>query len=993
MTNGIRRPQKIAIIGGGVGAITAAFAMTEAEDWQSKYEITLYQLGWRLGGKGASGRNMDKSGRIEEHGLHVWAGFYDNAFRAMRLCYAELARRGLRNPDAPLGTIEAAFKPLNHFFLSEEIDGPAGSDWRPWMVTFPGNSAVPGSGGTLPSPFAYFRKMVEFLVMQYETHETALNIPASREAQAKLARSGAGSAALTPIHHLRYFAQTMPDSARNHTARDYNILLEILEGVRIWLDGLKPGTQIDDDTARRVYFMLDLGTAFAVGMVADRVFLRGFDAIDDMECSAWLLRHDASEQAVSSVVFRGCYDYVFGYPGGLCDHRGVGAGTAMRGLLRLAFTYKGALFFKMQAGMGDTIFAPYYQVLQARGVQFRFFHAVTNLSVSESKAVIDRIDVVEQAQVRSGPYDPLCVVADLPCWPSQPAWSQLVDGEELKASGIDFECEKEVPKGNAKSLHLGTDFDAVILGASLGSLPYMTAELAVASPRWRQMLANVQTVATCAAQFWLSVPATATGWPELVEAHNDAEKLDPPTFQTVMTGFSEPLDTWADMSHLLARETWPDPPPASIAYFCSPSKDANADLPSMQDQVGRWADEHLVRIWPKTLNAQGEFDRNLLVALNGGSGSERFAEQYFRQNFYGSERYVLSVPGSVGYRLAPDQSGFSNLALAGDWTLCGINAGCVEAATISGLAAARMFTGSVEPIYGEGDLAPDEGPKAAALLSSIMAPQADWPLTPAFLRGAMDGVFSFHALPCDALTAMLPKGLVLARQRLTPAGTHPVTFLFNRQMGVRLSFMPQLFGFRDYLESIFAINFVEIDGGDGTLFSFLPALLLNSSLATWSGKYFYGLAKRLARSEMTDDSYRTSSETGEPIWKVDFFEHASPGFLADLGDLKLVRTLLETPIVTPRGNGGWQAMAFDFGVASAFATPAATQIDIYPSNNIGLPAGRLISRPYKAEPSKDHLPGSFRCWTNWTLSNPFDSDRVKRIAGLQQQFQFIQPQS
>ena len=34
---------------------------------------------------------------------------------------------------------------------------------------------------------------------------------------------------------------------------------------------------------------------------------------------------------------------------------------AMRGMLRMAFTYKGAIFYKMQAGMGDTVFTPLYQ--------------------------------------------------------------------------------------------------------------------------------------------------------------------------------------------------------------------------------------------------------------------------------------------------------------------------------------------------------------------------------------------------------------------------------------------------------------------------------------------------------------------------------------------------------------------------------------------------------------------------------------------------------
>ncbi|MEM8538564.1 MAG: NAD(P)-binding protein, partial [Pseudomonadota bacterium] len=90
--------KKVAIIGGGVGAITAAYAITQQPNWQDDYELTLYQLGWRLGGKGASGRNMKHAGRIEEHGLHIWAGFYENGFRLMRDCYDQLNATGLRSP-------------------------------------------------------------------------------------------------------------------------------------------------------------------------------------------------------------------------------------------------------------------------------------------------------------------------------------------------------------------------------------------------------------------------------------------------------------------------------------------------------------------------------------------------------------------------------------------------------------------------------------------------------------------------------------------------------------------------------------------------------------------------------------------------------------------------------------------------------------------------------------------------------------------------------
>src|SRR5512145_3288961 len=83
------RPARIAIIGGGCAAIAAAFELSRPEH-RGRYRVTVYQQGWRLGGKGASGRGA--ADRIEEHGLHLWMGFYENAFRLMRECYAELGR-------------------------------------------------------------------------------------------------------------------------------------------------------------------------------------------------------------------------------------------------------------------------------------------------------------------------------------------------------------------------------------------------------------------------------------------------------------------------------------------------------------------------------------------------------------------------------------------------------------------------------------------------------------------------------------------------------------------------------------------------------------------------------------------------------------------------------------------------------------------------------------------------------------------------------------
>ena len=58
--------QRIAILGSGVGAITTAWALTSLPDAHDRFDITIYTLGWRLGGKGASGRNAAFGQRIED---------------------------------------------------------------------------------------------------------------------------------------------------------------------------------------------------------------------------------------------------------------------------------------------------------------------------------------------------------------------------------------------------------------------------------------------------------------------------------------------------------------------------------------------------------------------------------------------------------------------------------------------------------------------------------------------------------------------------------------------------------------------------------------------------------------------------------------------------------------------------------------------------------------------------------------------------------------
>jgi hypothetical protein len=59
-----------------------------------------------------------------------------------------------------------------------------------------------------------------------------------------------------------------------------------------------------------------------------------------------------------------------------------------------------------------------------------------------------------------------------------------------------------------------------------------------------------------------------------------------------------------------------------------------------------------------------------------------------------SDRYTLPLPGTVSQRNSPLDNTYDNLTIAGDWTNCGLNMGCVEAVVMSGELAAHAVSQS-----------------------------------------------------------------------------------------------------------------------------------------------------------------------------------------------------------------------------------------------------------------------------------------------------------
>ena len=724
-------PKKIAILGGGVAAMTAAFYLTDQPGWKNRYDITVYQMGWRLGGKGASGRNAALGQRIEEHGLHIWFGFYANAFKTIQRAYALLDR-----PDgAPLRTWQDAFKPQHFITLAEQVKG----DWRLWPVETPPMPGEPDQGDETIGLWQIVQVGYEW-IKQWLGELRHAHLPA-HSTPALEADTHPGSwlhALAAHVEHdalklcadvgvafdaLQRFSADLPAALRDHHADHHRLQSSALKCVRVWLhtrfDALLRDSGIGDEL-RRLYICADLGLTSIIGMIEDEVLTKGFDVINGEDFQAWLTRHGANPTiTVQSAPVVGFYDLVFAYDDGNFKRPDIEAGTMLRGMLRVGFGYHGAIMWKMQAGMGDTVFTPFYQLLQERGVNFEFFHKVDELVPDAAGGQVGQIRMTRQvALAPTRPrYDPLVDVKGLASWPSTPLYDQIdapqaallrEHGVNLESNWSDWPQVYEQAFGQplpTRTLTLGRDFDQVIFGISAASVEQLCPQLVARSPAMQASCQHVQAVATQAYQVWLDQDLAQLGW----------TLCAPDGQEPVLSAFSEPFDTWAPMDQLLCRESWPPAiAPKNVSYFCSalpvgsyPPYSDHGFPALMAGKVKAAAIEQLQRrigtLWPKAVDAGG-FKWQWLVDPANAHGVARFDSQYWRANIDPSERYVLSVVGSSQYRLDTHGTGFANLYVTGDWIRTGLNAGCVEAATMAGMQTARAICGHPALIVGEKDV-------------------------------------------------------------------------------------------------------------------------------------------------------------------------------------------------------------------------------------------------------------------------------------------------
>lgn len=698
---------RVAVVGGGCAALTTAFELSRPEH-NGRYEITVYQMGWRLGGKGASGRGV--ADRIEEHGLHLWMGFYENAFRLMRDCYAE---RHAAFPNCRFADWQDAFKPAPDVAVADRV----GPEWKYWLAHFPPGQGLPGDP-TNTGPFtvtAYLRQSVLLLgelLRSTAATESSKGTHSSATTAGNTVTTDLASAADSVLRYGR-LATTAAlieacdavlgaiDTIVPRPIRDSAVVpLQLVEGLAATARAQLEQLVAEDGELRRTWQVIDLILAILRGSLRSGLAFdpRGFDAINDYDWRDWLRLNGASGSSLDSGFMRGIYDLAFAFEDGDVKRPRLAAGVALRGAMRMFFTYRGSLFWRMSAGMGDVVFAPLYQVLRQRGVRFEFFHRLRNVRLAPCRegesSYISGLEFDVQARVKGdGEYHPLVEVHGVPSWPSKPDYRQLANGKALEREGRSFEAIWDERHARRKTLKVTDDFDVVVLGVSIAALPYVAAELIEREPKWRDMVQHVKTVPTQAFQIWMRRDMCELGW----------------THPAVnLSGFVEPFDTWADMSHLALEESWRTPVRA-VAYFCSVLPDrapglVTREFHEQQHELVRshavhFLDREVAALWPKAVESGG-FRWSVLAAETPGGrhlnhcDERAFETQYWTANVNPSDRYVLSLPGSLRYRLSPLDMTFDNLTIAGDWTASGLDTGCIESAVMSGLLAAHAVSGA-----------------------------------------------------------------------------------------------------------------------------------------------------------------------------------------------------------------------------------------------------------------------------------------------------------
>lgn len=667
--------QRVCIVGGGVAGLTAAYELSKDAEARARFDVEVVEMGHRLGGRLASAHNRSAWGRNQEHGLHVWFGFYANTFRMAEQVWDHLERPegcpwesvydGLRG----VGWSDHGFVDDGTFVVRRAFHGPG---------------LIDPDDDSLVALNKVVRGIVGHIAASARTWGSTRRGAADRGVGSRFERLlgvlGRPLTALDP-------AATPADRLRAGARLERFVRAVHPRLVRAVRKVAGPSPDLDE-----LAQLIDLSLSMLRGVLSieHRILQDGdFDRISAWEFTDWLRHHGLADETVAgSQILRAVYDVPFAYRDGDRDQPVVEAATALRYLLRIQFGHGGDIAYLLQAGAGETLIAPLMHLLRERGVRFRFFHRLDAVQVDDTRLIA--LDFTRVARTR-GTYDPLVVRNGMHAFRDTPDFDQLVGGAALCDRGVDF-YSRFGDRGETDRVRISVDedFDQVILALPLGCIAEdgdghsPVRGWLDAHPPARACIERLHLVPTVAAQLWLDDPP---------EAYDFVDRA--------IVTWAAPYSVLCDMSPVIALEDWGPAGPRSSAYLCGAWPLDGHRAPSSDREA--------------PARAQAEAVRTLIVQLEDHGGSvfgggslhqpegaaDPLEAQYIRANIEPWDLADLPLPGANTVRLEAVDTGLRNLAVAGSWVRTPVNTTSVEAAVTSGIAAARALGARTQPIIGE----------------------------------------------------------------------------------------------------------------------------------------------------------------------------------------------------------------------------------------------------------------------------------------------------
>ena len=224
------------------------------------------------------------------------------------------------------------------------------------------------------------------------------------------------------------------------------------------------------------------------------------------------------------------------------------------------------------------------------------------------------------------------------------------------------------------------------------------------------------------------------------------------------------------------------------------------------------------------------------------------------------------------------------------------------------------------------------------------------------------------ALPAAQVRALLAPGLELGEQTVTPAGTHPLIFLFHDFDHCQYSF-PTLLRHMTFHEQTAGIPFTFLvtsgnASGRAGPYCFMPKLYLDDLWVQWNGRLLWGFDKEMASVDVTESRYTVTSTGGRRLaslnWSTFGEDERKP--VTECPEFGPVRQMLSQTLVTafPAAAGPFFALT-DFDRRWNFGTfrPLRTKLEVDEDYMPGFAGGHWSS------------PHSFELAAPWWLSFPY----------------------